>query len=239
MEQIACHETPENGKQLRMAPALRGLHAPRYSSTMTEELKIDARLDRRALLRDEAARIFAEHGYHGASMQEIADAIGFTKASIYYYYKGKEDLLFDMLSFADEQISALFAAEALKGHDPLTHVHQLVSIHVTWYLQHPDIAKVAFRDWTALTGAMLEIQIDRRRRHSRILRDGIERCRTEGLIPADAKVGLMTNFINGAVAASNVWFKPYGPETPETVGAAFGEMALAVLKGGAGSLGQV
>src|SRR5258707_80553 len=44
-------------------------------------------VDRRAHLRDEAARIFAERGYHAASLQEVADAIGFTKASIYYYYK--------------------------------------------------------------------------------------------------------------------------------------------------------
>lgn len=164
-------------------------------------------------------------------MQEIADAIGFTKASIYYYFKSKEDLLFDVLTFADQEVGALFAAEAEAGNDPLVHVGRLVAVHVTWYLQQPDIAKVAFRDWTALTGPLLTAQTDRRRKHSHVLRDSIERCRAEGLIDADAKVGLLTNFINGAVAASNVWFKPAGPETPEAVGKAFGDMAVAVLLG--------
>lgn len=187
--------------------------------------------DRRTLLRNEGARVFAERGYHGASMQEVADAIGFTKASIYYYYKGKEELLFDILTFADEEVGALFAAEAEAGNDPLVHIGRLVAIHVTWYLQHPDIAKVAFRDWTALTEPLLTTQKDRRREHSHVLRRAIERCRVEGLIPADAKVGLLTNFINGAVAASNVWFKAAGPETPETVGKAFGDMAVSVLLG--------
>jgi AcrR family transcriptional regulator len=188
-------------------------------------------LDRRILLRQEGARIFAEHGYHGASVQEVADTIGFTKASIYYYYKSKEELLFDVLSYAHEEISALFAQEAQAGNDPLTHVGQLVAIHVTWYLQHPHVAKVAFRDWTFLNGALLADQMQRRREHSHVLRDSIELCRKQGLIVADANVGLMTNFINGAVAASNMWFKAAGPQTPEAVGKAFGDMAIAVVLG--------
>jgi AcrR family transcriptional regulator len=186
---------------------------------------------RRDLLRQEGARAFAERGYHGASVQEVADVIGFTKASIYYYYKSKEELLFDVLTFAHDEISALFAHEAVAGHDALTHVGKLVSLHVTWYLEHPDIAKVAFRDWTFLTGERLAMQIDRRRNHSRVLRDSIDLCRLEGLIPRDANVGLMTNFINGAVAASNVWFKPRGPQSPTAVGKAFGDMAIAVVLG--------
>lgn len=181
------------------------------------------------MLREEGARIFAERGYHGASVQEVADAIGFTKASIYYYYKSKEELLFDILTFADQAITAQFATA--EGSDPLARVGRLVALHVTWYLRHPTIAKVAFRDWTALTGDLLVIQTERRRRHSHTLRDSIEHCRRQGLIAFDAKVGLITNFINGAVAASNVWYEPDGAETPEAVGDAFAQMAVAVLLG--------
>lgn len=35
---------------------------------------------------------FAQKGYEGATMQEIAEAVGINKASIYNHYKGKEDL---------------------------------------------------------------------------------------------------------------------------------------------------
>lgn len=228
MKDIVSKTTVSNRKEPLLRRKARGSYEP---PMLTDRAPRPRHTDRRTLLRDEGARIFAERGYHGASMQEIADAIGFTKASIYYYYKGKEELLFDILTFADEEVTALFAAEAQVGNDPLLHVGRLVAIHVTWYLQHPNIAKVAFRDWTALTEPMLTAQTDRRREHSHVLRNAIERCRTEGLIAGDAKVGLITNFINGAVAASNVWFKPTGPETPETVGKAFGDMAVAVLLG--------
>lgn len=41
---------------------------------------------------DEAARIFADHGYSGASIQDIVDAAGTTKPMVYYYFENKEGL---------------------------------------------------------------------------------------------------------------------------------------------------
>lgn len=40
----------------------------------------------------QALCLFAEHGYRGLSMREIADAVGFTKAALYYHFRDKEDL---------------------------------------------------------------------------------------------------------------------------------------------------
>jgi AcrR family transcriptional regulator len=40
-----------------------------------------------------ALTLFGEHGYHGTSMQRIADALGVTRAAFYYHYASKQDLL--------------------------------------------------------------------------------------------------------------------------------------------------
>ena len=40
-----------------------------------------------------ARRLFAEHGYDGTSLQQIADTMGVTKANVYYYFRTKEALL--------------------------------------------------------------------------------------------------------------------------------------------------
>src|ERR1700751_2676300 len=37
-----------------------------------------------------AARVFAQHGYHGATTQQIADLLGIRQASLYYYFPSKE-----------------------------------------------------------------------------------------------------------------------------------------------------
>src|SRR2546430_1063402 len=53
---------------------------------------------RRALTRDtlisSAAAVFARRGFEGASLEEIADAAGFTRGAIYKNFDGKEDLFF-------------------------------------------------------------------------------------------------------------------------------------------------
>ena len=41
-----------------------------------------------------ATKIFSERGYHAASMSDIAEAVGFRKASLYHHVRKKEDLLF-------------------------------------------------------------------------------------------------------------------------------------------------
>ena len=46
-----------------------------------------------ALLTDIAMSVFAERGYDGASLEDIASAAGIAKSSVYYHVAGKEDLL--------------------------------------------------------------------------------------------------------------------------------------------------
>jgi AcrR family transcriptional regulator len=59
------------------------------------------RLKKLALLR-EASRIFNERGFGNASLDEIASKLKLTKAALYYYFKSKQEILFEcyMLSFA-------------------------------------------------------------------------------------------------------------------------------------------
>ncbi len=40
-----------------------------------------------------ALDLFTEHGYDKTSLREVADALGFTKAALYYHFEKKEDIL--------------------------------------------------------------------------------------------------------------------------------------------------
>src|SRR5687767_13932586 len=40
-----------------------------------------------------ALMLFGEHGYHGTSMQRLADALGVSRAAFYYHYRSKSDVL--------------------------------------------------------------------------------------------------------------------------------------------------
>jgi AcrR family transcriptional regulator len=44
-----------------------------------------------------AAQVFAEHGYHGASLDQVAAVAGFTKGAVYSNFKNKEDLFLALI----------------------------------------------------------------------------------------------------------------------------------------------
>src|SRR5947207_13304328 len=52
---------------------------------------------RRAELTRQAARLFAEKGYHGTSMGDLAEAMGVQKGSLYAHIESKQDLLYETM----------------------------------------------------------------------------------------------------------------------------------------------
>lgn len=53
--------------------------------------------DKRATILREAAQLFATHGFDRTSMNEIAQALGVSKALFYHYYRSKDALLFAII----------------------------------------------------------------------------------------------------------------------------------------------
>src|SRR6202040_2688330 len=51
-----------------------------------------------------AAEIMCQKGFEATSMNDIADVVGLTKAGIYHYIRGKEDLLFQIMGFGMDMV---------------------------------------------------------------------------------------------------------------------------------------
>ncbi|RMF33991.1 MAG: TetR/AcrR family transcriptional regulator [Chloroflexi bacterium] len=56
---------------------------------------------------EEAARLFVTQGYDGISMREIAEAVGVSKAGLYYHFRDKEDLLLAVLTAYLDEVERL------------------------------------------------------------------------------------------------------------------------------------
>ncbi|MBK9714596.1 MAG: TetR/AcrR family transcriptional regulator [Kouleothrix sp.] len=61
----------------------------------------------------QALRLFVTHGYHGISMREIAEAVGVSKAGLYYHFKDKQDLFLAILT--DDLLSIDALVSAVRG----------------------------------------------------------------------------------------------------------------------------
>src|SRR5262249_47072623 len=78
-----------NGRAVRCAAnwSSRRVLQPNWSRRLTA---------RRQELTRTAARLFADRGYHGTSLADVAEALGMQKASLYHHIDSKEDLLWEV-----------------------------------------------------------------------------------------------------------------------------------------------
>jgi TetR/AcrR family transcriptional repressor of multidrug resistance operon len=65
-------------------------------------------------IRETAMKMIVKEGFDGMSMQKLAKAAGVSPATIYIYYKNREDLLAQLYM----EVQRTFAEVALKGFDP-------------------------------------------------------------------------------------------------------------------------
>ena len=63
--------------------------------------------DIRQRIIEEATNLFVSHGYHGISMREIAEAVGISKAGLYYHFRDKEAMFLAILNENLEQMERL------------------------------------------------------------------------------------------------------------------------------------
>ena len=69
----------------------------------------ERRTDTREQIRVVALEMFAERGYAGTSLREIAERLGVTKAAVYYHFPTKEDILASLLEDFLAQLDELIA----------------------------------------------------------------------------------------------------------------------------------
>jgi len=76
-----------------------------------------------------AAQVFAERGFHGASLDEVAAVAGFTKGAVYSNFKNKEDLFLALFKAnQDREIEALQATLDVSDAPPASRLADFVAL---------------------------------------------------------------------------------------------------------------
>jgi TetR/AcrR family transcriptional regulator, cholesterol catabolism regulator len=119
---------------------------------------------RRSELAREAARLFAERGYHGTSIGELAKAMGVQKGSLYAHIASKQDLLFETMQDGARAFHA--GLDAIDERLPATDKIRLaLRAHLRVVAEQLDVATVFVREWRYLEGERREEILAERRRY--------------------------------------------------------------------------
>lgn len=169
---------------------------------------------REAVLRA-AASLFNEHGYHGTSLELVAERLHITRPTVYYYFKNKDEILFDCVRLALKSISEAATAVTLRGGSA---AEQLVAVlHAYALVMMQDfgicLARVGDGPLPAESRAhlrKLQGNIDL------MLRALITQAVDEkAFAPCDPKLASFA--VAGALNSISRWYRPDGALTPAQI----------------------
>jgi AcrR family transcriptional regulator len=175
-----------------------------------------------------AAAMISERGFDGTSMNQIAEALGFTKPALYYHVKGKKELLFSIMSFAMDRLDEAVVAPARAIADAEERLRLIIARHARLLTREESAAEAVsiLMDETRGLNDELRARITRRKRaYFELLRGTLEELAAAGrLRPVDTTVGAFS--LLGMVMWIVRWYQPTGPRTADDVVRDVTEIAL-------------
>jgi AcrR family transcriptional regulator len=102
--------------------------------------------ERRAEILAAAAALFARHGFHGVTIDDIGAAAGMSGPGIYRHFPGKEAVLAEMLVGISERLLAEGSRRVMAAPDGAAALDALIDWHVSFALGQPDLITVQERE---------------------------------------------------------------------------------------------
>lgn len=110
-----------------------------------------AKADRRATLLAAAARLFADRGFDGVSMEELGAAAGVSGPAVYRHFDGKHAVLGAVLLDVSAALHAGGQAAVREHPDAAEALRALIAAHTRFALENADTIRVQDRDLDSLT----------------------------------------------------------------------------------------
>ena len=168
-------------------------------------------MDRREAIIEAAVRLFHERGYSNTSMQNIADAVGLLKGSLYYYISSKEDLLFEIHErFMNVLIEKTESREATADLPPRERLEGVITDLLQLIRDYSANVELFFRERYAMQGARWDAIHEKRERYETVVRNIIRQGQQDGSFRADLDDKIVTFGLFGMCNWSYQWLNPAG-----------------------------
>jgi len=162
---------------------------------------------RRAELTRQAARLFAERGYHGTSIGDLAEALGVQKGSLYAHIKSKQDLLYETMMEGARAFHGMLDAidDALPA---VEKIRLAMRGHLRVVRDQLDVATVFVREWRYLEGDRREGVLAERRRYEERFRALFREGRELSQLRTDLDEGAAALLALSAMNWAYTWLRP-------------------------------
>ena len=177
----------------------------------------------------EAVRIFKEKGYHATSVQDIADAVGLQKASLYHHFASKQDILLEILDGALDILIADMQAVLDMDLPPEEQLRQAMRAYISRVTQEASLAAVLQLEHRNLDPRLRARHVTRRDKYDKLWRELIRRG-----IEAGAFRRLDERMVSFALLGIQnwviTWYRPEGRLSAAEIADQFADMMLSGLR---------
>lgn len=174
---------------------------------------------------ESAARIFREKGYHAASMQDIAHAVGLLKGSLYHHISSKQQLLLEILESGMRTAIGAIEEIAFADLPPADKLRLAITRHIELIAGNLDQATVSIIEARALKPEQRQRVLAQRDRFEGLFRHILQEGIDAGVFrPADST--LITFALMGMHNWLILWYREDGRRSPKEIAAIFADTVL-------------
>lgn len=169
-----------------------------------------------------AARIFYEKGYDGASMQDIAQAVGLTKAGLYHHVHSKDRLLFEIMNYGMDILDETVVQKVKDIPDPREKLRQTIVGHIDLIVRARDLEiTVILHENRSLRGTLRKKINARKRAYIEMLEGLITQVQGQSAAKPLLSPRLATFALLGIINWLYQWYRLEGPVKQNELGQAY------------------
>jgi AcrR family transcriptional regulator len=195
----------------------------------SEDTTRDIDTGRRDEIVREAALLFLESGYRGASMGALAERVGIAKPTLYHHFARKEDILYEIHKRFVFPLLAQQQEYADRRLPPDDQVRRAIRDMMESLRDDPGHVRSVIEHGRELSEERVAELRQVGRRHRDLIEDAIRTGVEQGMFrPVDAHIAAYA--VLGVASWATYWFRPNGPMTAETVAEQLADIILNGLR---------
>lgn len=188
--------------------------------------------DRRAIILDKAAELFARKGISATTVREIGDAAGILSGSIYHHFDSKDTIIDAIVSSYFDDVLSGYAEVLRSGGDATEQLRGLIRTSLHSAETHPHASEIYQRDRNHLRDTprfayVREAVAEMRRTWLTVIEAGV----AEGAFRSDVRPKIVYPIMRDGLWRTVEWFRPNAAYSTEDLAEdcfAFFRQALAV-----------
>lgn len=154
-----------------------------------------------------SSALFASKGYERATIRDVAEATGLSLAGLYYYFMGKEELLFLIQFRVFESLCENLREIITTETDPQACLRRMIKMHFNYFISHMDDLKVCSREIESLQGSFYQKVADKRKEYFELTQSIFERMSNgSGSSSADSRLAAL--YLFGTLNWIYQWYRP-------------------------------